>query len=82
MEVLFKMRDIQSGHRSIDIEIFYFEMRLVLEQQIMHRPEAVLQSGGLRGFRGELCMRVFLRPEGNAGIRTAQERRIECAIDR
>src|SRR6185312_13913626 len=52
--------DIQSGHRGIDIEIIYFEMRLVLEQQIMHGPEAVLESGGFRGFRCELCMRMFL----------------------
>jgi hypothetical protein len=33
---------------------------LVLEQQIMQGPEAILQSGGFRSLRRELCMRVFL----------------------
>lgn len=60
MQVLFKIWDIQSCHRSIDEEIIQFEMRLVLEQHIMHRPEAVLQGGGFRGFRCELGMRMFL----------------------
>jgi hypothetical protein len=52
--------DIQSGHRGIEIEIIDFESRLILEQQIMHGPEAVLLSGGFRSFCGKLCMRVFL----------------------
>lgn len=60
MQVVLKVGYIQSGHRGIEIEIIYFEMRLILEQHIMHGPETVLQSGGFRGFRGKLRMRMFL----------------------
>ena len=53
------MRDIQSGHRGVKIEIVYFEMRLVLEQHIMHLPETALQRGSFSGYSGKLGMPVF-----------------------
>src|SRR5690242_5874711 len=84
VEVVFKMRNIQPGHRSIDIEIIQIEMGLVLEQQIVHGPEAVLQSGGFRGFRCELCMQMFLQ-NGKMPIHephTVRESRTQSAHER
>src|SRR5258708_39012721 len=42
-------RQIQSQVHSITIQILVLEMRLVLEQEIVHGPEFALRRRGLRG---------------------------------
>jgi hypothetical protein len=84
VEVVFKMRNIQPGHRGIDIEIIQIEMCLVLEHQIVQGPEEVLQSGGFRGLSCELCMRMFLQ-NGEMPVHephTVRESRTQSAHER
>ena len=50
-------------------------MELVLEQGVVHRPELVLGASGLRGFRGELRVRM------NFGERKVPEREADAMLE-
>src|SRR5689334_14710361 len=58
MQICFKLRKIQAGRFGVPVEIFRFQVLLVLKEQVVHHPEPALLGGGFRGFGGMLGKRM------------------------